>query len=98
MEERLVFNKYHGDAPPGARYIGRGSPFGNPFVIGTHGDRAEVIAQHRTWIADQPDLVEKVRGELAGQPLICFCYPAPCHGDTLAAIANSTGPVADVLA
>ena len=33
MPEPRVYNKHHGDAPPGAIYIGRGSPWGNRFVI-----------------------------------------------------------------
>jgi hypothetical protein len=32
-----VYNKNHGDAPPDAAYIGRGSPYGNRFVIGKDG-------------------------------------------------------------
>lgn len=86
---RRVFNKYHRDAPPGAVYIGRGSPYGNPFVIGTHGDRAEVIAQYREWIKDQPELLDRVRRELPGRALVCFCYPAPCHGDVLVELSGN---------
>ena len=33
MPAPRVYNKHHGDAPPGAIYIGRGSPWGNRFVI-----------------------------------------------------------------
>ena len=33
MPAPRVYNKPHGDAPPGAIYIGRGSPWGNRFVI-----------------------------------------------------------------
>ena len=28
-------------------YIGRGSPWGNPYVIGKDGNRTEVIARYR---------------------------------------------------
>lgn len=89
-QPRRVFNKYHRDAPPGAVYIGRGSPYGNPFVIGTNGDRDEVIAVHRDWIREQPELLERVRRDLAGKSLVCFCYPKPCHGDTLVEVADGT--------
>jgi hypothetical protein len=34
-----------GTLPPGAIYIGRGSPWGNRFVIGEHGDRDQVCNQ-----------------------------------------------------
>lgn len=31
-------------------YIGRPSKWGNPFVIGRDGSRADVIAKYRAWI------------------------------------------------
>ena len=34
-------------------YIGRPSLLGNPFQIGTHGTRDEVIAQYRVWLWQQ---------------------------------------------
>lgn len=84
-----VFNKHHGDAPADAVYIGRGSPYGNPFVIGTDGDRDGVIAAYRRWLATQSELVSHVRADLAGRDLVCFCAPAPCHGDVLISVANN---------
>lgn len=83
-----VYNKYHGDAPEGSVYIGRGSPWGNPFKIGPNADRAAVISAHRTWLLKNPELVARVKVELRGKNLICFCKPAACHGDTLLEIAN----------
>jgi hypothetical protein len=38
-----VHNKYHNSAPSNAVYIGRGSPFGNPFVIGKDGTRGKLV-------------------------------------------------------
>ena len=68
-------------------YIGRGSAWGNPFVIGVHGDRAEVIEKYRVyayskWVEDQEygiDWLEPLKGE----NLVCFCAPLACHGDVL---------------
>ncbi|MFN0122019.1 MAG: DUF4326 domain-containing protein [Blastocatellia bacterium] len=34
-------------------YISRPSLLGNPFHIGTHGTRTEVIAQYRVWLWQQ---------------------------------------------
>lgn len=68
-------------------YIGRPSKWGNPFVIGRDGTREEVIAKYRSWIAEQPGLMEHV-GELAGKALACYCKPAACHGDVLAELAD----------
>ena len=69
-------------------YVGRPSPFGNPFVIGRDGDRAAVIQKYRAWLLAQPALVERVRRELAGKVLGCWCAPLPCHGDVLADVAE----------
>lgn len=83
-----VHNKYHGTAPPGAVYIGRGSSFGNPFVIGVDGTRDEVIEKYRFYLCNNPELVSKIKLELRGKDLVCYCKPARCHGDTLLEIAN----------
>jgi Domain of unknown function (DUF4326) len=69
-------------------YVGRPSPFGNPFVIGRDGDRAAVIGKYRAWLLAKPARVERVRRELAGKILGCWCAPLPCHGDVLADVKN----------
>lgn len=68
-------------------YIGRPSKWGNPFVIGKDGDRDEVIRKYRAWLALNPELLESL-GELQGKRLGCYCSPLPCHGDTLAGLAD----------
>lgn len=83
-----VFNKHHGDAPSDAVYIGRGSPYGNPFVIGKDGNRAEVIAKYRVYLEADENLLNKVKTELKGKNLLCFCKPAGCHGDIILLTAN----------
>ncbi len=83
-----VFNKHHADAPGSAIYIGRGSPWGNPFVIGKDGTRAEVIAKYRTYLEADEALLARVKNELKGKDLLCFCKPAGCHGDIILLIAN----------
>lgn len=83
-----VLNKRHDGVPPGAVYIGRGSKWGNPFVIPYDGDRASVIEQYRTYLYGNPGLLESVLVELHGKDLVCFCAPLPCHGDILIRIAN----------
>ena len=83
-----VLNKRRGPMPPGSIYIGRPTKWGNPFVIGRDGTRAEVVAKHRAWICDQPELIAALP-ELRGRSLVCFCAPAPCHGDVLLELANA---------
>lgn len=83
-----VLNKHRDGMPDGAVYIGRPSKWGNPFQIGRDGTRAEVIAKHRAWLCDQPQLMQKLH-ELRGRDLVCWCAPAACHGDTLKELANA---------
>ena len=69
-------------------YIGRPSKWGNPFAIGRHGPREEVIAEYRRWIQTWPALLTALP-ELKGKRLGCWCKPAACHGDVLAELAES---------
>jgi hypothetical protein len=77
-------------------YIGRGkdSVWGNPFIIGVHGNRSEVIAQYKEWVVKQPDLMARLP-ELKGKILGCFCAskdnPKPCHGTVLLLLLKSEG-------
>ena len=63
-------------------YIGRGSKWGNPFVIDVDGTREEVISKYKDWILQQPQLLADLH-ELDGKTLGCFCKPKACHGDVL---------------
>ncbi len=63
-------------------YIGRGSKWGNPFVIGKDGDRDEVIDKYDHYLLARPDLMDALP-ELLDQRLGCFCAPKACHGDVL---------------
>lgn len=54
----------------------------------------EAVAEHKAWVLSQPELVAKIKAELAGKTLACWCRTrknplAPCHALTLAEIANS---------
>jgi len=66
---------------PDEVYIGRGSKWGNPFVIGKGGTRDEVIGKYREYIM-RTELPEQVN-ELSGKILVCYCKPQSCHGDVL---------------
>lgn len=74
IKSRRIYNKHHGDAPPDAIYVGRGSPYGNPFVIGKDGDRSEVCRKFRERVLPDLDL-----SPLRGKAMVCFCYPKQCH-------------------
>ena len=74
--------------------IHRGTPLGNPFVIGRDGTREEVIAQYRPWLRaqwkenGQPRalLIQLAREykEQGALTLLCWCKPLACHGDVIA--------------
>ncbi len=82
-------NKYvvHCKQQPYDVYIGRPSKWGNPFIIGRDGSRAEVVARYENWLLEQPRLLAEL-GELRGRVLGCWCAPLACHGDVLARLAN----------
>ena len=72
------------EAPEGSVYIGRGSPWGNPFKIGTHGNRDEVCDRFEREVLPRLDV-----SSLKGKNLVCFCSPKRCHGDAILKKANS---------
>jgi hypothetical protein len=86
-----VYNKYHGDAPPGAVYIGRPSPWGNPFVIHGTATREIVVELYSEFVENTPELKRSIQDNLRGKDLVCFCAPKACHGDVILRIANEEG-------
>lgn len=76
-------------------YIGRPSPWGNPFQIGRDGSRAAVIDKYRRWLEtgktfDCPAATKERRQwildhltDLKGKTLACWCAPLSCHGEVL---------------
>lgn len=83
-----IINKYK---EKGGAYIGRGSIFGNPYVIGRDGTRDEVIDRYQEWfnfmIKDKRFLSAIL--ELKDCKLSCFCAPQRCHGDVIAEYLNN---------
>jgi hypothetical protein len=92
--------------PPDAVYVGRamsrrrieGSPWGNPFVVGKHGDLAEVLNLYRQYaderLENEPDWLEPLRGK----DLVCWCQSPsdpikqPCHAQILRELLTRTAP------
>lgn len=83
-----VLNRHRDGVPPGAVFIGRPSKWGNPFVIGQHGNREDVVGRYAEWVCEQPHLLAALP-EIRGRDLVCFCAPALCHGDVLLELANA---------
>jgi hypothetical protein len=82
-----VWSMLDRSTPASAVRVDRATRWGNPFVIGEDGDRAEVIAKYRGWLWGQmcstPGFVESMVAELDGRDLKCWCSPEPCHADVL---------------
>ncbi len=75
-------------------YIGRPSDFGNPFSIGLHGNRQQVIEQFKEYFYEKISNNERFKNlilNLKGKTLGCYCSPLPCHGDIIIEWINNHG-------
>jgi Domain of unknown function (DUF4326) len=78
-------------------YIGRGSPWGNPYAVGfgaspgeAPNDRDEAIRKfkydfERNFLKKSKEEALELKGKVLG----CYCKPLACHGDVLAEYLNS---------
>lgn len=84
-----VLNRRFDTIPPDAIYVGRPSPFGNPFPMPRESFRDQVCDAYESIMSD-PDntLIPRIKAELKGKDLVCWCAPKRCHADTLLRIAN----------
>jgi Domain of unknown function (DUF4326) len=77
-------------------YVGRGAcpetglpgEWGNPFVMGVHGTREQVIRKFEEWLLQQPAMMAKLPS-LKGKVLGCWCSPQACHGEVLVRLSNA---------
>lgn len=86
-----VVNMKDHELQQGDVYIGRGGPWGNPFVVGKQYTREAAIAAYRKYLWDrigEGSITLEQLAALDGKTLVCFCAPLPCHGDVLAAAAR----------
>jgi hypothetical protein len=71
-------------------YIGHGTIWGNPFVIGKDGTRKEVIDLYREYALGNKEIMESLP-KLKNKVLGCWCKPKPCHGDVLIELIDNKG-------
>lgn len=85
-----VWNKRDPKTPKDAVYVGRPSLYGNPFEIGKHGDRENVIRRYKHEVLGEMSnaQLDLLKLNLKGKDLVCWCAPKPCHADVLLEIAN----------
>lgn len=90
--------------PANTVVVSRPTKWGNPFVVGKHGDRAECvrlfgllmagylcISKDVPCVKDQERFIahaKKHLPELRGKNLACWCRGKPCHADVLLELAN----------
>jgi hypothetical protein len=88
--------------PENTIYVGRGSRWGNPFVVGRDGDVNECIEKYKNlmfpYTHKEGNLVKfyvsaanlnDIKTHLRGKNLACWCpIDKPCHADFLLEIAN----------
>ena len=71
-----------------SHYIGRGSIFGNPFIIGKNGNRKEVINLYKHYARTNIELLKAIYSLPSEAVLGCFCHPKACHGDIIIELYN----------
>lgn len=76
--------------------VARPGKYGNPHrvgfcpVCGVEHTREEAIAEFRAEIEANRELQERIREELSGKNLACWCHlNEPCHADVLLKVANT---------
>ena len=89
MPRRMYRKNFLEPIPEGGKLVARPTKFGNQYKEHIDGTLAEIICKYEAWLLEQPALLEKVRKELQGKDLYCYCKPGQhCHGDVLLRIAN----------
>lgn len=93
-----VYSKRKGadPIPEGAVYVGRPTPWGNPFPLCLGRDNERAVEEYRAWITgpSRDALRADIRRVLRGKDLVCWCqspsdeHPLPCHATVLLEIAN----------
>lgn len=83
-----ILNKKTDNIPAGAVYIGRGSHLGNPYAVGQAGNREDVLKAYDLYLNQEVDrgnpiILLKLRELSEQSKLVCYCRPAPCHGEII---------------
>jgi len=80
--------------PPNTVKVTRPGIWGNPYVVGESGPAEECVERFRKMLAGNlwtPPTITTIQEQLRGKNLACWCkIGAPCHGDVLLRVANSS--------
>lgn len=74
--------------PEGVAYVGRPTPFGNPYSIGK-GTREACVKKYSEYLTRNLAIAPMAKKYLRGKNLSCWCSPLPCHAELLMEVANS---------
>ena len=76
-----------------AIYVGRPSPWGNPFSERKHGRLPCIEMFEQLARSSHPscELMREWLAPLAGHDLVCWCDPLPCHAHVLIALMEEFG-------
>ena len=106
MPKRVQLSRKKGwKMPENTAKVDRTTKWGNPFIVGEHGTRAEcvrlfelllggMLCVSKDNVGEQARYIEMARRDreqLRGKNLACWCPldGAPCHADVLLAMANA---------
>jgi hypothetical protein len=91
MNKRIQLGRTRGwRKPDSVIVVTRPGRWGNPFLVGVHGDRVACVQRYRQALTEGelPYSVGDVRRELGGHDLACWCQLSePCHADILLEMA-----------
>jgi hypothetical protein len=80
--------------PVGAIHVGRPGRWSNPWTIEATGSAEVAVATFRAALVANPENIVRLRHELAGMDLACWCpLDQPCHADVLLELANARAPI-----
>ncbi len=90
-----IWNIRDRNCPKNALYIGRAMPgrnaskYQNPFKIGVHGSREQVLEDYcihaKIELLRDPHWLDEFKRAMDA---CCWCAPLPCHGDILNELAK----------
>lgn len=98
MAKRIQLSRRKGyRMPRNAVKVDRTSRWGNPWKVGdkppygsTPMTAEQAVAEYRRLLDMKPEMKARVKAELRGRDLACWCKPdAPCHADVLLEVANA---------
>ena len=70
-------------------YCGRGSIYGNPFVMTSKNDRELVVMRYTDYLMRNEDLISAILKITPEQTLGCFCAPKLCHCDVISWVLDN---------